>query len=91
MPKTVHSKLADALERARRGARRHILRTSDLSRGDRSYLLPRGYLQQIIKGWYLLTKPIERAGESAAWYAAFWDFLVVYLEPVPDGRARGWT
>ena len=80
MPKTVHSKLANALERASRVARRHILRSSDLSRGDRSYLLPWGYLQEIIKGWYLLTRPVERAGESTAWYAAFWDFLAVYLE-----------
>jgi len=64
-------KLANALERASRVARRHILRSSDLSRGDRSYLLPWGYLQEIIKGWYLLTRPVERAGESTAWYAAF--------------------
>jgi hypothetical protein len=80
MPKTVHSKLADALERARKAAHRQILRTSDLSRTDRNYLLPRGYLQEIIKGWYLLTRAVERAGESTAWYAVFWDFLAVYLE-----------
>src|SRR5208282_1577378 len=80
MPKTVHSKLADALERATKVARRNFLHTSDLSRGDRNYLLPRGYLQEIIKGWYLLTRPVEHPGESTAWYASFWDFLAVYLE-----------
>jgi hypothetical protein len=79
MPKTVHSKLADALERAAKVARRNFLRASDLSRGDRNYLLPRGYLQEIIKGWYLLTRPVEREGESTAWFASFWDFLAVYL------------
>jgi hypothetical protein len=80
MPKTVHSKLADALERATKVARRNFLRTSDLSRGDRNYLLPRGYLQEIIKGWYRLTRPVEHTGESTVWYASFWDFLAVYLE-----------
>jgi hypothetical protein len=80
MPKTVHSKLADALERAKAAARRNILRSSDLSRGNRTYLLSRGYLHEIIKGWYVLTRPVEHAGESTAWYAAFWDFLAVYLE-----------
>jgi hypothetical protein len=80
MPKTVHSKLADALERAAKVARRNFLRASDLSRGDRNYLLRRGYLQEIIKGWYRLTRPVEREGESTAWYAGFWDFLSVYLE-----------
>jgi hypothetical protein len=79
MPKSVHSKLANALEQASKVSPRHILRSSDLSRGNRSYLLPRGYLQEIIKGWYLLTRPVERAGESTAWYAVFWDFLAVYL------------
>jgi len=80
MPKTVHSKLADALERATKVARRNFLRASDLSRGNRNYLLPRGYLQEIIKGWYLLTRPAEHPGESTAWYASFWDFLAVYLQ-----------
>jgi len=80
MPKTVHSKLADALERAAKVVRRNVLRAADLSRGDRNYLLPRGYLQEVIKGWYLLTRPVEREGESTAWFASFWDFLAVYLE-----------
>lgn len=80
MPKAVHSKLADVLARAASVARRNILHASDLSRGDRNYLLPRGYLQEIIKGWYLLAQPVDLGGESTAWYASFWDFLSVYLE-----------
>src|ERR1039458_3021502 len=42
--------------------------------------MERGYLQEICKGWYLLSRPVEKPGDSTAWYAAFWDFLSVYLE-----------
>jgi hypothetical protein len=42
--------------------------------------MERGYLQEICKGWYLLSRPVEKPGDSTVWYAAFWDFLSVYLE-----------
>jgi hypothetical protein len=73
-------KLADALERATKVARRQILQTSAIIRADREYLVDRGYLQEIVKGWYLLGRPSDKPGNSTAWYAAFWDFLSVYLE-----------
>ncbi len=57
----------------------HILHTSELSRGDREILLGAGWLQEIIKGWYLLTRPDVRPGDSSSWYANFWEFLSVYL------------
>ena len=38
-----------------------------------------GYLREICKGWYLLSQPSEKPGESTVWYSSFWDFLSVYL------------
>jgi hypothetical protein len=34
----------------------------------------------VMKGWYIPARPDERAGESTAWYASFWDFCATYLE-----------
>ncbi|NGX61187.1 MAG: hypothetical protein K940chlam9_00668 [Chlamydiae bacterium] len=57
----------------------HVLHTSELSRNDREVLTKSGWLQEIIKGWYLLIRPDLRPGDSSGWYATFWEFLYVYL------------
>ena len=85
MAKNIQTRLADALEHARAGARQEVVKSASLSRSDRELLLQHGYLQDICKGWYLLTRPTQKPGESTAWYAAFWVFLSVYL----DERFRG--
>lgn len=75
-------KIAAALERAKEVADRydsHIVRSSDLSRTDREILLRNNWLQDIIKGWYMLTRPDVKPGDSTAWYANFWNFVAVYL------------
>lgn len=80
MNQSLQSKLADALERVRSLARRQVLKSAKLRRPDRELLTQRGYLREIFKGWYLLSRPLDKEGESTAWYGAFWDFLSVYLE-----------
>ena len=80
MPEKGQSKLADALERVNAVARKAVVRSASVQRGDRELLTQRGYLQEIFKGWYFLSRPGEKPGESTAWYTAFWDFLSVYLE-----------
>jgi len=72
-------KIADALDRSLAVSDRGIIRSADLSRGDREQLLASGYLAEVFKGWYFLTKPGSETGQSTAWYAVFWDFLSVYL------------
>jgi len=58
----------------------HVLQTREMSRSDREILFKNRWLQEIIRGWYLLVRPDIRSGESSAWYASFWDFIKVYLE-----------
>jgi hypothetical protein len=55
------------------------IRASDLSRGHRERLLKNGFLQEVIKGWYIATSPGGQTGDSTAWYASFWDFCAAYL------------
>src|SRR5215471_17519132 len=56
------------------------IRAGDMSRTHRERLLANDYLQEVIKGWYIPSRPDEKKGESTAWYASFWRFAVVYLE-----------
>lgn len=55
------------------------IRTGDLPRGDRERLLRSGFLREVMKGWYIPTRPDEPEGESTAWYASFWEFCSAYL------------
>lgn len=78
---TVPEKLAASLEILRsfqnRGA--VAVRSQDLTRTHRERLTKNGFLKEIIKGWYLIARPDEVAGESTGWYASFWNFCAVYL------------
>src|SRR5580658_7656673 len=56
------------------------IRARDLSRTHRERLLRNGFLQEVIKGWYIPSHPDEVKSESTAWYASFWRFCAVYLE-----------
>src|SRR5580658_3797849 len=80
---TPSEKLAQSLEllhklQAANGAA--AIRARDLTRTHRERLLKNGYLQEVIKGWYIPSRPDEVKGESTVWYASFWRFCGAYLE-----------
>jgi fido (protein-threonine AMPylation protein) len=56
------------------------IRAKDMTRTHRERLLASGFLREVIKGWYIPSRPDEVKGESTAWYASFWRFSAVYLE-----------
>ena len=55
------------------------IRASDVTRIHRERLLKNGFIREVMKGWYIPTRPDELAGESTAWYASFWAFCTGYL------------
>lgn len=55
------------------------IRAGDLSRTHRERLLKNGFLQEVMKGWYIPSWQDELPGESTAWYASFWSFCSAYL------------
>ena len=59
---------------------RVTIRSADLTRTHRERLCAQGFLQEVIKGGYIPSRPDEAPGESTTWYASFWDFCAVYLE-----------
>jgi len=74
-------KLARSLEALKSLQDRGVvaIRSSDLGRLDRERLVKNGFLQSVMKGWYIPSRPDEVAGESTAWYASFWGFCDSYL------------
>lgn len=74
-------KLASSLEALEELQSQDVVavRSGDLSRTHRERLLKSGFLKEVIKGWYIPSRPDEKAGESTAWYTSFWGFCAQYL------------
>lgn len=80
--------LADALQtlKALQDDGQVAIRSRDLERKARERLLAAGYLQRVIKGWYVASRPDAKPGDSTAWYASFWEFCASYLTHRFDER-----
>jgi Fic/DOC family len=70
----------EVLEKLQTSSGAAAIRAGDLSRTHRERLLANGFLQEVIKGWYIPSRPDEVKGESTTWYASFWRFCAAYLE-----------
>ena len=55
------------------------IRANQLTRTHRQRLLQNGFIQEVMKGWYIPTRPDEPAGETTGWYASYWRFCADYL------------
>lgn len=90
MAKRRQELIAESLSRVSGAAKRHVLRSRDMSRTDRERLGQAKYLQPVMKGWYLLTTPDAESGESTSWFASYWSFLSYYLaDRFGDGYCLG--
>ena len=80
---TPQEQLADALEtlKALQDTGKVAIRSKELKRTERERLLRNGFLQLVMKGWYIPARPEEVAdGETTTWYASFWEFCTAYLD-----------
>jgi len=75
------NKLAESLQVLKDLQNRGIIAiaSGDMTRTHRERLVRNGFLQPVMKGWYIPARPDETAGESTAWYASFWNFCAAYL------------
>jgi hypothetical protein len=78
---TPQEKLAESLDALKKLQDRGVvaIRATGLSRTHRERLLKNGFLQEVMKGWYIAARPDDATGESTAWYASFWAFCAAYL------------
>ena len=68
---TAHEKLASSLQelKALQDSGHRAITSKALSRTHRERLVHAGFLEEVIKGWYLPTRPGEQVGSTAAWFA----------------------
>lgn len=79
---TIEQLMADSLEQL------HILQqqnpnlvlkgTEQLSRVHLKRLLDNGWLQEVMKGWYIPSRPGSE-GDTTVWYTSYWHFIKAYL------------
>lgn len=68
----------DALKRVQQDGDFMIVKSGELSPTHIKRLIANNFLKPIIKGWYVVTDPRTLPGDSTAWYASFWSFIVRY-------------
>ena len=78
---TPQDKLAQSLSVLKKLQEKGIvaIHTKNITRTHRERLLKNGFIKEVMKGWYVPSRPDEPAGESTAWYASFWGFCGDYL------------
>lgn len=74
-------KLADSLAALKAIQDRGLVAipAAELSRTHRERLLKGGFIQSVMRGWYIPSWPNEQPSESTGWYASFWGFCSDYL------------
>ena len=91
MGKNGRDRLAEALEAMKtlqdRGPCYAIKGMKTLGEVNSRMLLENGFLEEVIKGWYIPSTP-SHVGTTTTWYASFWGFVAAYC----DSRfGNGWT
>ena len=56
-----------------------VIKSSNISRTHRERLLNIGFLKEVIKGWYISTRPDQPRGDTTGWYTSYWHFISAYL------------
>jgi len=56
-----------------------VIKANELSRIHRERLITNGFIREVIKGWYISSRPEEQVGDSTSWYTSFWYFVSVYF------------
>jgi Fic/DOC family len=78
--------LAEALLQAKKVSVNNVVRSEKLDRPIRERLVRASFLQEVMRGWYLLTNPAG-VGTTTLWYSNYWEFIKQYLADRfgPDG------
>lgn len=55
-----------------------IIKSSDISRVHVTRLVSNGFLQEVMKGWYISSRPDVAPGDTTNWYTSYWHFVAIY-------------
>ena len=86
----IQEKLAESLAVLKKYQDAHgdnlVIQGADtLGRTHTERLVNSGYLQMVIKGWYIPSSPGSE-GDSTVWYVSYWSFITAYLDNRFDGK-----
>lgn len=56
-----------------------IIHADDLTALHKKLLKANGFIKEVIRGWYISTRPDERDGDTTSWYMAYWKFVSAYI------------
>jgi len=80
---TVQEKLAESLKELQKFQKENgttIIKSSDISRVHLVRLVNNGFLQEVMKGWYISSRPDSTPGDTTNWYTSFWQFIAEYAK-----------
>jgi fido (protein-threonine AMPylation protein) len=73
-----NEKLAQSLEILHALEPARALPAKALTRVHRERLRDAGFLSEVVKGWYIQTRPNESLGDSTAWFSSMREFIAGY-------------
>lgn len=87
---TIQEKLAESLAVLKEYQDAHgdnlVIQGADtLGRTHTERLVNNGYLQMVIRGWYIPSSPGSE-GDSTVWYVSYWSFVTAYLDNRFEGK-----
>jgi len=56
-----------------------VIKSNEITRTHKDRLVSKGFLIEVIKGWYISVRPDLAKGDSTSWYTSFWHFVSVYF------------
>ena len=79
---TLQEKLAESLEVLRKIQSDEgitAIKATRISRTHRERLIKNGFIREVMKGWYISSRPGERPDDTTSWYNSYWNFISDYL------------
>jgi fido (protein-threonine AMPylation protein) len=73
-----NEKLAQSLQALHALEPARAIPAKALSRVHRERLKKNGFLSEVVKGWYIQTRPQDEAGDSTAWFTSMREFIASY-------------
>lgn len=78
---TLQEKLAASLKELKKLQNKNgfaVIKSSYLSRTHLERLLKNGFIQEVMKGWYISSRPDGVTGDTTNWYTSYWYFISEY-------------
>lgn len=78
---TPSEKLAASLEilKALQDKGKIAIKRSELTRTHKDRLLKNGFISEVCSGWFIISSPENKEGDSTSWYSSYWKFCAQYL------------